>query len=165
MNANPSFEDLIQEYHPIIYKMCRVYSDSYDFEDLYQEILIAIWKSMSSFHGKAKWSTWIYRVALNTAMTYERNNKKSKTFFHVDNELIERSGSPEKQEQSISKEELYTAISKLNKSDRSLILLYLEERTYEDIAEILGLSVSNVGVKINRAKKKLLTILSGVENG
>ena len=69
---------LIQEYHPMIYKICRVYSDEYDFDDLYQEISINLWKGLKRYNGDSKLSTWAYRVALNTALTFQRNHSKHK---------------------------------------------------------------------------------------
>ena len=160
MNQSISFESMIEEYHPMIYKICRVYSSSSDFEDLYQEVLINLWKSLKSYQGRSKLSTWLYRVVLNTALTYNRNTKKDKDNIPLDNiQEIEDPGNAAASKQ-LEIDRLYKAISQLDKNDRSLILLYLEENSYEEIAEITGLSMSNVGVKINRLKKKLFTILN-----
>ncbi|MEQ8237608.1 MAG: sigma-70 family RNA polymerase sigma factor [Cyclobacteriaceae bacterium] len=160
-----NFEHIIKEYHPMIYKICRVYADIIDFEDLYQEVLVNIWKSLKNFQGKSKLSTWIYRVTLNTAMTYYRNEKKRQTKtdeFSVEIPSLQDDDSGEKEKQI---EHLYNAISQLKKEDRSVIILYLEEKSYEEISEITGLTISNVGVKINRIKKKLFELLKGSNNG
>jgi len=160
-----NFEHIIKEHHPMIYKICRVYADILDFEDLYQEVLINIWKSLKNFQGKSKVSTWIYRVTLNTALTYYRNEKKrqAKTDeFSIEISPIQDDDSGEKEAQI---EHLYHAISQLKREDRSVIILYLEEKSYEEIAEITGFSLSNVGVKISRIKKKLYELLNGSENG
>lgn len=154
------FQRIIQEYHPMIYKICRVYSDDFDFEDLYQEVLVSIWSGMKRFREDAKLSTWIYRVALNTALTYQRNTSKSKGHqplmdYHIP--VDDESESTGKEEQV---QMLFKAMSQLDKVDRSVMLLYLEEKKYEEIAEITGLSVSHVGVKINRAKSQLKKILN-----
>jgi RNA polymerase sigma-70 factor (ECF subfamily) len=165
MRNQHSFEELIQEYHPIIYKICRVYSSNEDFDDLYQEILINLWRSYQSFEGRSKVSTWLYRVALNTSLTYQRNTKKNKshtTLQALPELAAEESGVTDKNEQI---EQLYLAISQLDKNDRSIMLLYLDEKSYDEIADITGLSQSNVGVKINRIKKKLFQILNQRTDG
>lgn len=165
MSETKSFEDLILEYHPMIYKICRVYSASEDFDDLYQEILISIWRSLPSFQGRSKLSTWLYRVALNKAMTYQRDQKKYNSKVSIDHlvEMQDQASNYKEKEQQINR--LYSAISQLKKTERSIVLLYLEEKTYEEIAEITGLKTSNVGVKINRLKKKLFQILNLANNG
>ncbi len=155
-----NFEHLIKQYHPMIYKICRVYSSSEDFDDLYQEVLINIWKSQKSFEGRSKLSTWLYRVVLNTALTYHRNTKKAKAKVPIDQIAEVPDEVNDNKEKQIEMDRFYHAISQLKKNDRSIILLYLEERTYEEIAEITGLTTSNVGVKINRLKNKLFKILN-----
>ena len=155
-----SFEALIEQHHAIIYKICRVYSGWEDFDDLYQEILINLWKSYKTFEGRSKLSTWLYRVALNTSLTFQRNTKKHKAKVPIDQVPIAQDSSESAKEKEQEIERLYTAISQLKKDDRSIILLYLEEKSYEEIGEIIGISVSNVGVRINRIKKKLLQLLS-----
>lgn len=157
-----NFKEIIKEYHPILYKIGRVYNNDDDFDDLYQEMLIAIWKALKNFRGDSKISTWLYKVALNTALTYQRKNKFS--FFQKSN-LDEIENIPFTHENSAiereaSIEALYAAIKQLKSDDRSLVLLYLEEKSYEEMAEILGISTSLVGVKINRVKKKLFKLLN-----
>ncbi len=154
-----AFEALIKRYHPIIYKICRVYADADDFDDLYQEVLITLWKSQHSFEERSKISTWLYRVVLNTALTYQRNTKKHKTRVPLSEVQLPPADSEVAQEKEKRVAQLYAAISQLKKDDRSIILLYLDENSYEDIAAITGLTISNVGVKINRVKKRLLKIL------
>jgi RNA polymerase sigma-70 factor (ECF subfamily) len=154
-----NFENIIHENHPMIYKICRVYSSEDDFDDLYQEVLISIWKAMKSFKGEAKLSTWLYRVVLNTALTYSRNKKRrwSRLSFVQLKESHEATESPKADDKI---EHLYAAIKQLAKDERALILLYLDDKKYQEIADISGLSVSNVGVKINRLKKKLYELLN-----
>ena len=160
-----NFEQLIKEYHPIIYKICRVYSTSEDFDDLYQEVLISLWKSYKTFEGRSKLSTWLYRVTLNTALTYQRNEKKHAKKVSMDNvpELVNVDYEADKGDAKI--QTLYKAISTFKKVDRSIILLYLEENTYEEIAELTGLTPSNIGAKISRLKKKLFKILKVMNYG
>ena len=156
------FEELIREFHPMMYKICRVYASDEDFDDLYQEVLISLWKSYSTFKGDSKLSTWVYRVVLNTALTYHRNEKRAKSKFgwFVDKipDAIEEIPVPPKNQV----EKLYQAIGQLPKLDRSVVLLYLEEKTYDEISEIMGITPTNVGVKINRIKKRLLKILKTI---
>lgn len=163
--SDVNFEALIKECHPIIYKICRVYSDKEDFDDLYQEVLISLWKSFKSFEGRSKWSTWLYRVALNTALTYQRKEKRRKGDILYEDAPDIAAPKDEKDEKEAEVERLYHAIAQLKKDDRSVILLYLDERKYEEIAEITGLTLSNVGVRVNRIKKKLFQLLSQKNDG
>jgi len=160
-----NFESMIKEYHPIIYKICRVYSGNEDFDDLYQEVLINLWKSYKTFEGRSKLSTWLYRVTLNTALTYQRNEKKHSKKISMDHlpELITMENDPIENEAKIQK--LYAAIKQFKKIDRSIILLYLEENSYEEIAELTGLTPSNIGAKISRLKKKLFQTLKEMGYG
>ncbi len=155
------FKSIIEANHPILFKIARVYSEDIDFDDLYQEMLINVWKSLRSFKGDSKVSTWLYRVALNTALSFKRNkNRKSipsVDIIHAQAKAHEHS--TEKEELEIEIERLYAAIRKLKKEERSLILLYLEEKTYDEIADIIGITKTNVGVKVNRIKKKLYELL------
>ncbi len=152
------FEKIIEKNHRIIYKICRVYSGDDDFDDLYQEMLIAIWKSLKKFKGNSQLSTWIYKVVLNTALTYQKREKRR--FF----ERVELREADGKESDSLPPpddkiELLYYAIKKLRPEERSFILLYLEEKNYEEIAAIMGISQGNARVKLTRIKKKLQTII------
>ena len=157
-----NFKEIIKEYHPILYKIGRVYTNDDDFDDLYQEMLIAIWKALKNFRGDSKISTWLYKVALNTALTYQRKNKFSflqkSNLDEIENIPFTHENSAIDREASIAA--LYDAIKQLKSDDRSLVLLYLEEKSYEEMAEILGILTSLVGVKINRVKKKLFKLLN-----
>ena len=159
------FKNIIDEHNGILYKIGRSYTlEEADFKDLYQEMLIQLWKSLDRFQGKSKVSTWIYRIALNTALTYKRNLKRRKrvdTLEHIGEKLAcegqkNREAVTEK-EQKI--ELLYKCIYLLKKDDRAIILLYLDGRKYEEIAEIIGLTTSHVGVKIKRIKDRLQRLL------
>ncbi len=154
-------EHTIREYHPIIFKICRVYASADDFDDLYQEALINIWKGLKNFKGDAKLSTWLYRVVINTALTYQRGqSRQKKKLTYIDgiaSDLYPTEPATEKEEEI---NRLYNAIQQLKESDRSVILLYLEEKKYGEIAEIIGISESNVGARINRIKKRLYKILT-----
>ncbi len=149
------FLQLIDQHQGIIHKMCRLYQNSKeDQEDLFQEIVFQLWKSVSTFSGKAKFSSWMYRVALNTAIGSFRKNKPN---------IIIASALPDKpevhQESEEQREQLFVALKKLNDADKALIALYLEDLSYEEISEITGITENNVGVKLNRIKNKIQQLL------
>lgn len=157
------FNQIIETHYPILYKIGRSYTrTNADFDDLYQEMLISVYDSLKSFREESKLSTWIYRVALNTALTYQRSNKKKsnempaedlKQFGQEDSQGRDADGKEKKIEL------LYLSINELKKDERALILLHLEGKSYDEIADIMGISKSNTGVKLLRIKKQLQTIL------
>jgi RNA polymerase sigma-70 factor, ECF subfamily len=133
--------------------------DKGDFEDLFQEISMALWKSYPDFRGRSRESTWTYRVGLNIAITSFRKGSR-----RLDNHRITglHHNLPERNDKRLDlqyEEELENAVDTLNKFDKALVLLYLEEKSYKEIGEIMGISESNVGVKINRIKKRLQEII------
>jgi len=138
----------------IIHQICMAYElDMEARKDLYQEILYQLWKSYPTFRRESKFSTWLYRVALNTAITYYGKNRKlSEHEMHVE-DIPDRNERRSEEHQRI--DEMYKAINKLGKIDKALILLFLEDKKYEEMAEILGITISNVGVRLLRARKKL----------
>lgn len=156
------YKQFILPYAGIIIKICRAYTDSEeDFQDYYQETCLQLWKSRNNFKGNSKWSTWVYRISLNVSLSLLRKDKK---INKNSNELPEISGDLHSEENPFNSESLkllYSAIKKLSEADRAIILLYLEENSYQEIAEITGLSSNNIGVKITRIKKKLKELLDG----
>ena len=135
-------------------------SDNTDAEDLFQEILLQLWKSWPKFNSQSKVSTWMYRIGLNTAITRLRQNGRKLKAQAI---TSEQNIIPEENSRRLDivfDKELQLAISLLDKFDKALVMLYLDEKSYKEIAEILGLSESNVGVKINRIKKKLRESIS-----
>lgn len=155
------FNELVKSNHASIYRICRAYLyDVSHANDLYQEILFQIWKSMHNFKGKAKVSTWIYRVAVNTAITYNLKNKKYDYESLPDQiQLPYEDTMPQKLEQEVQLDHLRYCISKLEAENRLIISLVLESRSYKDIAEITGTNINQVGVKINRIKAQLLKLM------
>ncbi|HMP98865.1 MAG TPA: sigma-70 family RNA polymerase sigma factor [Cyclobacteriaceae bacterium] len=153
MPANQQeFTRLIQENRGIIFKVIRLYVNDYEEEkDLYQEILFQSWKSYERFNGLSKFSTWLYRVSLNTVLTYTRNarNKVYEDIEHANLSVDERSKTDEA-------EALYVAIRQLNEIDRMIITLHLDGYENEEIAEITGLTKNNVAVKMHRTKDLLI---------
>jgi len=147
----------IQKHQGILHKICFVYAkNNLDKEDLYQEMILQLWKSYSSFEHKSKFSTWMYRVALNTAITLTKKNslfEKNKTLISENYEAKEFI------DYSEDIKILYKAISKLSKIEKAITLLWLEEKSYRDIAETVGISEKNVSVKLVRIKKKLAELI------
>jgi len=156
-----SFLKDINEHQGIILKVCSMYcNDRDDSEDLFQEIVLQLWKSYSGFKGDAKISTWMYRVALNTAITGLRKTKRRPDNQRLDNDKLNIAEVTDNRMDIQFGAELQQAINMLNRVDRALMMLYLDEKSYSEIAEIMGISESNVGVKINRIKNKLKSILN-----
>jgi RNA polymerase sigma factor (sigma-70 family) len=149
---------LLEQNHERILRICRFYERDRGLqEDLYQEICFQAWRSFKSFEGKAQASTWLYRVAVNTALGHVRKNSKRKTEGLAESHYqVAQAPAVERQlEQEEQMRALHRAIAHLGKLDQTLILLYLEELDYKEMAEVTGLTVSNVGVRLNRIRKKL----------
>ncbi len=163
------FESWLLEHKGVVLKVARAYTfTSEDCQDLAQEILLQAWRSLPQFQGQASAATWFYRVALNTALGWRRKERRRQARQQpilamedlpiagdnvqdlVQRELVER---------------LYAAIRQLSKADAALILLYLDDMSYHEMADVLGISESNVGVKLNRAKKALVELLDGESHG
>ena len=157
MQQKQKFHRFLNEHTAIIRKVCRLYTDNQaDFHDYFQEVVLQLWKSFASFRGEAKASTWVYRVSLNVCLSQLKLKKRRVAATAIDPEAAQRwADEPYDTTQEERFQQLYAAIRLLKALDRAIILLYLEERSYEEIAEILGMSISNVGVRINRVKKQL----------
>jgi RNA polymerase sigma-70 factor (ECF subfamily) len=148
------FIRMIRENERIIYKVCSFYvSDDFPMEDLYQETVLNLWKAFPRFRGESSYSTYVYRVALNTCISgmrrESRRGQKVPLVFPEEPAL-----EPDDREEDLR--EMYRLIRRLKKMERSLILLWLEERPYQEIAEITGLSLCNVATKLKRIKEKLV---------
>lgn len=148
------FVDILNNHRGLIYKVCHLYCDDpEDRKDLFQEIVLQVWKSLPSFRQESSIGTWMYRIALNTAITHFRKEKRlggKVSLTGID--IPDLNDSSEKEDQL---KELFKAIEDLDRIDKSIILLYLEEKNYEEISEITGLTRTNVGVRLNRIKIKL----------
>lgn len=155
------FIRIINEHQGIILKVCRMYcTEKADSEDLFQEIVLQLWRSFPRFGHISKVSTWMYRIALNTAITGVRKSHVRPMFRSISLDQENYAEPPPGRMDIEYNKELWKAIYTLSRFDRSLLLLYLEERPYSEMAEILELTESNVGVKLNRIKKKLKEILN-----
>jgi RNA polymerase sigma factor (sigma-70 family) len=153
MLSEKEFVELLNKHQNIIHKICNVYMDNAPAkEDLFQEITLQAWKSIKNFRGDAQFSTWLYRVALNTAITFFRKEKKQvdTTYTEYFPDTKEEYDPVEEQVQA-----MYKAIAALSKIDKALVMLYLDDYSYKEMAEVLGMTVTNIGVKMNRIKTKL----------
>ncbi len=157
MNSNleKTFIAFLKENQRIVHKVCRIYTDNKeDHEDLFQEITIQLWKSFPGFKGDAKFSTWMYRVALNTAITLFKKAKKNDVTTAIDvSSLRIEYETYEDDEHKLKR--MYQAIYTLSDIEKALIMMYLEDKSYREIGEILGITEGNARVKMNRAKNNL----------
>ncbi|HEX8575589.1 MAG TPA: sigma-70 family RNA polymerase sigma factor [Flavobacterium sp.] len=156
-----SFVQQLQANQNIIHKICRLYTNGDDaHKDLFQEITIQLWKAYPKFRGESKFSTWAYRVALNTAITLYRKNTRAVTTTAYDNtkHFIREEDYNYEEEEQIKL--MYKAVYQLNDIEKALVFMYLEDKDYVEIAETLGISEVNARVKMNRIKSKLKKILN-----
>lgn len=153
------FLDKINAHKGIVYKVSRMYCDAAeDREDLFQEIVLQLWKSVDSFKGNSEFSSWMYRVALNTSIVFYKKDKKRKdTNTRLKVNPVAQKGYDGEQDKQL--EYFYKAVKELPKFDKALILLYIEGYSGKKISETLGISEVNTRVKINRAKKQLKEII------
>lgn len=156
-----NFLNDFEENQNIVHKICRLYTTNEQaHKDLFQEITIQLWKNYPKFRGDAKFSTWMYRVALNTAISlYRKSTRSIKTQDYSEVSFkIKTEDYDDTEEQQLAS--LYKAIQSLNDIDKALIFLYLEDKPYKEISETLGISAVNARVKMTRAKDKLKAILN-----
>ena len=154
------FTEVVTLHKDKIYRICYAYLYEKDLvEDLYQEVLINVWNGLNKFKGNAQLSTWLYRVTLNTTITFNKKNKTHQQLFrnNIPENIIENVDTTETQ-QECRVNKLMQCVQKLKEEERILISLVLEELSYKEIADVLGIEVSNVEARINRTKKKLLKI-------
>ena len=164
MNSTPAdehkFLELVNENRNKILRVCRVYTrNSADQDDLYQEILSQIWRSLPGLKEKQFANTWLYRVAINTAISFVRKRASRSDrvvhFEHADLTRAIESRQTTEEDPDDRLADLYTAIHKLDPIEKALVTLFLEDLTYEQIAEATGINANHVGVMLHRAKKKL----------
>jgi RNA polymerase sigma factor (sigma-70 family) len=155
------FSDLVRQNQAAIYRICRAYLyDRSHAEDLYQEILLQIWNSLSNYKGTAQVSTWIYRIAVNTAITYNIRNKKTHLEPLPDSFNIAEDNPGHDHEKESQLSRLTWAISQLEEKDRLIISLVLEDLSYKEIAEITGSNTNNIGVRITRIKTRIMKLMT-----
>ncbi len=150
------FIALLEKHQNIVHKICRLYTQGEaEHKDLFQEISIQLWRSYKRFEGKSKFSTWMYRVGLNTAITLYRKNEKRVDTYPLNHEI--KAVELDQYDPLIDEQLqwLYKQIETFSKIDKALVLLYLEDKRYDEIAETLGISAGNARVKMNRIKERL----------
>lgn len=153
--------ELLESHQNIVHKVCRIYTrDRACYDDLFQEISIQLWQAYPKFRGESKFSTWMYRVALNTAITSYRKEKRYKHQMDISNFPNALIAEPYDGTSDHQMTTLYQAIGELNDIDKALVLLYLEDKNYQEISETLGISEVNARVKMNRIKKKIKTMIN-----
>jgi RNA polymerase sigma-70 factor (ECF subfamily) len=162
-----AFIRLVRDNDARLRKICRVYAAQPEArEDLYQEILMQLWRALPSFEGESQASTWLYRVALNTAMSRKRaddvrRDKQHDTLDESHASFADDSPMPDERVEARQQlDRLYSAIDRLGDLDKALVTLYLDERSYHDMAQILGINESHVGVKLHRIRKELASWLT-----
>jgi RNA polymerase sigma-70 factor (ECF subfamily) len=159
------FQETIEQHKGILFKVARTYCQNEDDrQDLMQEMMIQIWQSIHKYNDQFKISTWLYRISLNVAISfYRKSSTRSKKYTELTEQLIETPV----EDKSENERQLYLLdqfISELKEIDKALMILYLEDKSHTEIAEILGISVSNVGTKIGRIKDKLKTRFSQLKS-
>lgn len=147
------FSQLITEQQKLIYKVCHMYADlPEDVEDLFQEIVLNLWRAYPTFENRSQVSTWLYKVALNIAISHFCKTKRRHT-NEATLDLTSISAADASNDDELQM--LYGAIKQLNKIEKALVLLYLEDHSYREMSEIMGISENYVGVQLNRVKRKL----------
>ncbi len=159
------FMDWLEKHKASVIQVARAYTfSSEEGQDLAQEILLQAWRSLPKFEGRSSPATWFYRVALHTAMNWRRNDERRRAhqrpLLEVQTLPSGLADSCQHVEQRETVEQLYKAIHQLPKSDIALVLLYLDELSYREMAGVLGISESNVGVRLSRAKKALVNLMN-----
>ncbi|MFX0198546.1 MAG: RNA polymerase sigma factor [Candidatus Hodarchaeota archaeon] len=161
-NRKRRFLELIEQNQDIVHKICSLYArNADDRKDLSQDIIFQLWKTYQSFRGDSKFTTWMYKVALNTALLTSRRNQCSVRTESLKGHHGDIPTEVTTQEKHGRIGRLYEAINQLRALDRAIILLFLEQFTYREISEFIGISESNVSVRLVRIKKKLKELLTG----
>ncbi|PIB32351.1 RNA polymerase subunit sigma-70 [Gaetbulibacter sp. 5U11] len=156
-----NFVELLEQHQNIVHKVCRLYTNNYDaHNDLFQEITIQLWKAFPKFRGDSKFSTWMYRVGLNTAITLYRKSKRTINTQQFDTVQFKISAEDYDNTEEDQLKLLYNAVHQLNDIEKALVFLYLEDKNYKEISETMGITEVNARVKMNRVKTKLKTILN-----
>ena len=160
------FLEKIEKHKGVIFKISKMYMDDFDDQkDLFQEITYQVWKAYPTFEGRSEFSTWLYRIALNTAILFLKSEKR-RSFIQnneVNNFKINQDEYDDEDEQKLKK--MYEAINQLNAIDKALIFYYLENYSGKQIAEQMGISEVNARVKMNRAKEKLKQLINTQPHG
>ena len=154
--TQPEFVQLIRDNNGLILKVCNLYAATeQDRQDLYQEIVIQLWRSVAKFRNESKLTTWMYRVALNTAISDYRKQQRKLSTSGLDLFTKDIAEQNEYNEQEEKLKSLYRAIGHLPEIEKAIVMLYLDDKSYEEMEDILGINQNNLRVKMNRIKEKL----------
>ena len=151
-NKETDFSRIVREHKSTIYTVCYMFSkDKQEVDDLFQEVLVKLWQGYATFQGKSDLRTWIYKVSLNTCISIDRKKKRRKTQPLLEGiDLFDKNDAD-----NLKTDMLHERIGRLQPFDRAIVLLWLENMSYEEIAQIVGISVKNVSVKLYRIKEQL----------
>jgi len=164
--TQPEFVQLINEHTGLIQKVCRLYAaTAQDRQDLFQEIVIQLWRAIPKFRQESKLTTWMYRVALNTAISSYRKQQRSIDTTDIDFVMADIADDNKAAEKEEKLKLLYEAIARLPEIEKAIVLLYLDDKSYEEMEEILGINQNNLRVRMNRVKEKLRQLTKMVEYG
>lgn len=150
----------------MLHKVCNVYCHTeFDKQDLFQEIIVQLWKSFPRFRGESKFGTWLYRIALNTAISDFRRQKKTITSTATAEVQVDIEDFGYSQVQDEKLRQLHQAIDQLTEIEKAIVMLYLEDKSYDEMEQILGISQNTLRVKMNRIKEKLRKLTKSIEHG
>ena len=156
LEVEQQFEERIREHELLIHKVCNIYAfTKSDRDDLFQEIVLQLWKAFPRYRGESKLGTWIYRVAINTAITGLRTKKdfiRSYEHYAIPVDVADDNINLQEEERI---NQMYKAIEQLNDIEKAIVMLYLEDKSYDEMEEILGVNQGNLRTKMNRLKEKL----------
>jgi RNA polymerase sigma-70 factor (ECF subfamily) len=159
-NKETEFLELIGKHQGIVHKICSLYEpDQHLRQDVFQEIVIQLWKNFGKFRQESSFSTWLYRVALNTAISYTRIKKRHINTTEIDKVGVTIADLKYDNVQEEQLQQLYTSMHHLSDLERAIIMLYLEDKSYKEMEEIFGIKEATIRVKMNRVKEKLRKIL------
>jgi RNA polymerase sigma-70 factor (ECF subfamily) len=157
------FVQQLNQHQLLIHKVCNLYGrTTTDREDLFQEIVVQLWKAYPKFRGESKFSTWLYRISLNTAISGLRKRKNHISSFEPDNLPTDIHDEVYNVEKEMKLDLLYSAMRELSEIERAIVMLYLEDKPYEEMEDILGINQNNLRVKMNRIKEKLRKLVKQI---
>ena len=155
------FLEKIEKHKGVIFKISKMYMDNFDDQkDLFREITFQVWKAYPTFEGRSAFSTWLYRIALNTAIIFLKSEKKRSFIQNDEVENFKITQNDYNEEEELKLKKMYDAINQLNAIDKALIFYYLEDFSGREIASQLGITEVNARVKLNRAKEKLKELIN-----
>ncbi len=160
LSSEQEFIAQIRSTQGILWKICHLYCpEAEERQDLFQEMLVQLWRSYRTFKGQSKFSTWVYRVCLNVAISQYRKSRRQAPSTELPREVYEQVDSQESELKEERSKALYEAIAQLKTVEKALVMLYLEDKSYDEISEIMGISANNARVKMNRIREKLRTMM------